>query len=264
MKRQDLREAAEVSARQVLEGHLENWTEGAIFPSEIAFFLACCELEGLHCVIESGRQDGYSTAVLGEWASQTGRHVVSIDLEADAERALACRARLAQWPVELIRGSAYGEFGRAARANGSRRTGFLVDGPKGWPAISMMSAALHDNVQVVALHNLAEGLPTRRLFLDIGGPKIFYEFALEDPPPAWRELRARETELLARRGAARSLDRSSLGVLRLDSETRHRLKRLRGRHFGLHQPQVVRGFYEAKLYGPATKLYGLSYKLFGL
>ncbi|MBZ8134247.1 hypothetical protein CLD20_13275 [Afifella sp. IM 167] len=259
-----MHEAAEGAASLILDGHLDGWVEGAIFPREMAFFLASCEVEGVECVIESGRQDGYSTAILADWASRTGRRVVSIDLETDRARAESCRARLSRWSeADLVRGSAYTEFGRKAAEHRAERTAFIVDGPKGWPAISMICGALHDNVALLSLHNLAEGFDTRAFFEDIGGPEIFYEWALPDPPPAWQELEAREKAQLSAQGAARSLELSSLGVLRLDDARRARLRSLRGSQFGLHQPEIVRGFYKAGAYGPATKLYGLSYRLLG-
>src|SRR5712691_8115121 len=54
-----------------------SWLEGAIFPTEIVFFLASCEANGIRYIIESGRQDGYSTRILGEYARRTGVLVTS-------------------------------------------------------------------------------------------------------------------------------------------------------------------------------------------
>lgn len=259
----ELIEAAERAAVLVSDGHLSRWMEGAIFPSEMAFFLASCEVAGVARVIESGRQDGYSTAILADWAAGDGREVVSIDLEVEPDRALACRERLRGKPVELVKGSAYDRFGRISLAAPHTPTAFLVDGPKGWPALSMMSAALTPGCRLVAIHNLAEGLEPRELFLCLGGAAAFHEGALANGGPQWRSLLERERETLAAQGAARDLECSSLGILHLDGAVRGRFGGLRGSQYGLHQPAVVRKIYQAGLFAAAPKLYGLSYRLLG-
>ncbi|NEW96023.1 hypothetical protein DY467_04475 [Rhodopseudomonas sp. BR0G17] len=257
----DIREAAEAAAEILLNGgYVERWVEGAIFPCEMAFFIAVCSLAGVDRVIESGRQDGYSTEILGDWASQNGRQIASVDLEHDAARAAACRQRLAHLPIQLVRGSAYEEFGRLARDGVGRRLALIADGPKGWPAISMIAAATDDRVQVVALHNLNPGTGGRELFERLGGKQSFYEAALKDPGPRWRELKAREIAF-AGGTAARSLETSSLGVLRIDDTNRSLLRNAWRSEFGLHQPVMVRALWQLGAYAAATKLYGLSYRL---
>jgi hypothetical protein len=255
--------AAEMAAELVLDGYVDQWVEGAIFPCEMAFFLARCDTEEVSVVIESGRQDGYSTEILGDWAKRNSRTIVSIDLEQDSARASACRRRLAHLPIELIKGSAYEEFGRWSERLHGTRVGFLADGPKGWPAISMMAAGLSENVRVMALHNLNVGGGERRFFEELGGEEVFYESALPEPGPRWRELRERELSVATRAGAARSLDISSLGVLVLDPKRSRRVRTARRREFGLHQPEIVKALWSARAYRATTKLYGLSYKLLG-
>jgi hypothetical protein len=257
-----LLEAAETAA-DLANPHVESWLEGAIFPSEMAFFLATCEVAGVTRVIESGRQDGYSTVLLGEWAAAGGREIISVGLELDAERAAKCRERVRGLPVTLVKGSAYNCIARAAKRDRAASTAFLVDGPNGWPAISMMSATIDDNVSVMALHNLAEGLPTRDMFLDIGGPEVFYESALADGGPKWRALLAKERALSEKQGVARDLYCSSLGVLRLNGTSREKFALLGGWQYGFHQPRLVRTFYKAGWFLVAQKLYGLSYRLVG-
>jgi len=257
-----LRAAAETAAALVLEGYVDRWVEGAIFPCEIAFFLARCMTEDVSVVVESGRQDGYSTEILGDWARRNGRRLVSIDLEQDPARAAACRRRLAHLPIELVKGSAYEEFGRWANRLRGARVGFLVDGPKGWPAISMMAAGLAENVRLMAIHNLTVG-GGERAFFEQFGPEVFYEAALAEPGPRWRELREREIAVAIREGAARSLEMSSLGVLVLDSKRREHIRGVFRKEFGLHQPRVVRALWSLGAYRATTKLYGLSYKLLG-
>ncbi|ABD06243.1 hypothetical protein RPB_1533 [Rhodopseudomonas palustris HaA2] len=258
-----LRDAAEVTAELVLNGYVEKWVEGAIFPSEMAFFLAKCMVEGVTTVVESGRQDGYSTEILGDWASRDGRRIISIDLEDDAARAAACRRRLSPWPIELIKGSAYEQFGRWTKRTPDGPVGFLADGPKGWPAISMMAAATTDRVRVVALHNLTIGSGERALFEQIGGKQAFYEHAIVAPGPRWTELRNREMNFASAADAQRSLDVSSLGVLSLDADRRGMFRGLWRPEFGLHQPAAVRTLWNLGLAVASTKLYGLSFRLLG-
>jgi hypothetical protein len=258
-----LRDAAEASADLLLGGYVERWMEGAIFPSEMAFFLASCAVENVSVVVESGRQDGYSTEILGDWASRSGAQIVSVDLEHDAARAAACRQRLAHWPIEAIKGSAYTEFGRWMKRRSDRRVAFLADGPKGWPAISMMSAATTDHVQVVALHNLNVGTAEREFFKGIGGRFVFYEDAIVEPGPRWLSLREQELRVVRATGAARSLDISSLGVLALDARRRSKFRNAWRAEFGLHQPAVVRALWNIGGLALSTKLYGLSHRLLG-
>jgi hypothetical protein len=257
------RDAAEIAAELLLGGYVEKWVEGAIFPSEMAFFLASCTVQNVSVVVESGRQDGYSTEILGDWANRVAGQIVSIDLEQDAARAAACRRRLERWPVEVIKGSAYEEFGRWTKSGSDARVAFLADGPKGWPAISMMAAAVTDQVHIVALHNLIPDRPERALFERFGGQGAFYESAVVDPGPRWKELRAKELEASRRLGAARSLDVSSLGIIILDAEKRRNFRNMWRPEFGLHQPIIVRSLWNLGGTGASTKLYGLSYRLLG-
>lgn len=262
-----IKDAAEASARLVLDGgYVERWVEGSIFPSEMAFFLAVCDVEGVSNVIESGRQDGYSTEILGDWASRApGRRAISIDLETDAARARACRDRLARWPaLELVKGNAYAEFGRVANRlarTSQGKTAFLVDGPKKAPAISMMSAAISDSVSVVSSHNLIIGSQEYDFFTALGGQDIFFENVLPDPGPNWIELRERDIAHASQSQAARSVEKSSIGVVVLNAETRKRMRDTSGADYGLHQPSLVRSLWSIGAYDLTPKVYGLSYKL---
>lgn len=258
-----VRDAAEVAAELVLDGYVDRWVVGAILPSEMAFFLARCITEDVSVVVESGRQDGYSTEILGDWAKRNGHRLVSIDLEQDSARAAACRQRLAHLPIELVRGSAYEEFGRWSDKLRGSRVGFLVDGPKGWPAISMMAAGVADNVRLMAIHNLTVGSKERDFLEELGGAEVFYEGALGEPGSRWRELREREISVLTRAGVAGASDVSSLGVLVLDSERGRRIRGALRPEFGLHQPPIVKALWSVGAYRATTKLYGLSFRLLG-
>jgi hypothetical protein len=255
--------ASETAASFLLDaGFVERWVEGAIFPSEMAFFLAVCTAKNIEAVVESGRQDGYSTEILGRWGQGRNFTISSIDLEEEHERAQACRARLKSLPVDLVRGNAYSEVGRQARGLQGRRTALLMDGPKGWQALSLMAAsAAESHVEVMALHNLHDGYAERAWFQAHGG--WFYEDIVTAGGPRWQELRRRETAHGQRDGALRSLEISSLGVVVLDEQRRKSLSSSFQWTFGLHQPAMVRAFWRAGAYALTPKLYGLSYRTLG-
>ena len=253
-------EALESAARLVLEKHVDSWVEGAIFPCEMAYFIARCQISGVRTVIESGRQDGYSTKLLGLWAKSTGAEIVSIDLEHDEKRAAQCHQLLSGLPITLVKGNAYAEVGRFSRAAAAQPMALLADGPKGWPALSLIAAATRPNVRLIALHNLADGVPERPWFVARGGR--FYEDESFSPGPRWRELRAAEIAHAQKQLAVRSLERSSLGVLLVDDQARSRIRSVDA-HFGLHQPKLVSLLWDLGLFGLTPKLYGLSYRLLG-
>lgn len=242
-------------------GLVEAWVEGAIFPSEMAFFLAACETLGVRAVVESGRQDGYSTEILGRWAVQRDVEIVSIDLEQEPDRAADCRQRLRSLPLTLVKGNAYSEVGAAVRRLAPRPTAILVDGPKGWPALSLVAASLEQHVRLVSFHNLADWVPQRQWFVSRGGR--FYEDEIPEPGPSWSELRRREIEHTRSVGAVRSQEVSSLGILTLDDERAARFRSSWGPQFGLHQPAVVRMLWQVAGFSLTPKLYGLSYKMLG-
>lgn len=253
-------EAAERAASLILgRGLAEKWVEGAIYPCEMAFFLAACDVQGIEVIIESGRQDGYSTEILGRWAQARQVEVISIDLEEDRECAERCRKRLSSLSLTLIKGNAYVEVGRTVRNLAGRRTALLLDGPKGWAALSLISAAVEKHVVVVALHNLADGLPERGWFEARGG--CFYEDVIEAGGPSWTELRRREIDRAIHSNAARSTTISSLGLIVLDDRLRHQLARSCEPVFGLHQPWLVRFCWQLGAFGLTPKLYGLSNRL---
>ena len=133
---------------------VDEWCEGAIFPREMVFFLARCQAAGVKQIIESGRQDGYSTRILGEFAKRTGVAVVSIDYEDDKSRRQRCRTMLASFPVELLTGDAFEEIGLSLQAT-CNKTAILIDGPKNWGAVSLLCAsASFPQVAIISMHNL--------------------------------------------------------------------------------------------------------------
>lgn len=238
-----------------------DWVEGAIFPCEMVYFLAACDAARIRTVVESGRQDGYSTRILGEYARRTGVRIVSIDFEDDADRAARCRAMLAPYPIDLRKGNAFLAVVAAVR-DAAGPAALIVDGPKGFLAQSMaLSALACGDVGLLAFHNLPERTDFRGHVESLADRPAFYE-AEVDPldVPAWRELRAHEREHCARKGARRDLDASSLGILRFDSERRRRASRSVAGHFGFVQPILISTLWRLGWDDLAYGLYVLAVK----
>lgn len=128
------------------------WQFGGIFPSEMLSFLIACEKESVDCIVESGRERGYSTQVLAEYAAATGIPVVSLDLPQTPEIARETRERLAGKPVQLVEGNALEVFGEIVPRD-AQRIALLVDGPKEEAARRVLLAAAHCfPVVLVAVH----------------------------------------------------------------------------------------------------------------
>lgn len=127
---------------------------GAIFPCEMAYFLQECEDVGIDCIIESGRGEGYSTAVLAVYGEARKVRVISIDMEDDASRAEACRRRLTRYPdLELVVGDTFYELPKLLRS-ATGPIALLIDGPKYDEAIYLSAAAAaFSSVRVIAHHN---------------------------------------------------------------------------------------------------------------
>src|SRR5512140_2024640 len=104
------------------------WVEGAIFASEMVYFLAACDTERIATIIESGRQDGYWTRILGEYARITGTKVHSIAIEWDKARAEACRRSLEGLPIELHSGDAFSLVPTLLARAPRSPTALLLDG----------------------------------------------------------------------------------------------------------------------------------------
>lgn len=263
MSDETLRRAIEEEAAIALaEDSAAQWVVGAINPCEMAFFVATCRVAGVRRIVESGRQDGFSTAVLGRAAARTGISVASIDLELDADRARACRERLAKLDLKLIRGDAYRAVGEAVVAS-DEPTALLIDGPKGFPALAMLLAAGRlAHVRVLALHNLGVETPWLPFFRGLGATARLHEDVPGlDASPAWTQLRRAETarfvEVLGR-GAVRG--ESTLGVLALPPE-----RPLPGfaRPFAFHQPALLAALWRLGAHVIARRCFVASFHVFG-
>jgi hypothetical protein len=199
---------------------------GTIFPSEMAFFLYSCDRAGVAAIIESGRQDGYSTAVLGSYGDIQGVPVSSIDIEADPPRAQVTRERLARFKsLEVSRGNSYRVIPRVLR-NLPGPVALLIDGPKEHDAIYLSAAAAaYGPVSLVAHHNTEPGTPWHPHFIARFGEAGFFEqsdLASDPDAPGFRQWEREFT-----RDTNRDLAQTSLAIARLPTEG-PRLRHLRG------------------------------------
>jgi hypothetical protein len=240
------------------------WVEGAIFSTEMVFFLATCESLGIGYIIESGRQDGYSSQILGEFARRTGVHVASIDYEEDKQRGRRCRERLAEYPIDLRVGNAFELLGAMVDEAGPAPIALLIDGPKGFGALSLAAAVAADpRIFLLAMHNLDPGTGYRRILESASGRPLFYEEALDNPGGAWQRLQELEHEHCMKFSARRSLDHSTLGIVQIGAAERTAFQRLWGAEFKFYQPPLVRVGIQLKLYRQAASLFSLSFRVFG-
>jgi hypothetical protein len=158
---------------RVIRDEARTYFPGGIFPRELAVFLAACDVCGVDFIAESGRQDGYSTAVLADYAERTGTRVVSMDrpLNDEPERGAAAHARLAGRPVTLLDGVTELLLGGAVPRD-AKRVAFLVDGPKGYDANRLiLAAATTLPLVLVGCHGVIpdapEGRELKRWFPDL-------------------------------------------------------------------------------------------------
>jgi hypothetical protein len=254
--------ADEWSAFAIEQGWPHQWVEGAIYCREMIFFLAMCEANGIDYIIESGRQDGFSTMILGEYAKKTGKTVVSIDYEDDPKRAEACHRRLAGYPVDLQVGDAFVILPKLLRETSGRRVGLLFDGPKGWAALSLLLAATSfPSVSLLAMHNLAEHLlPVRYYFEGLSDQPAFYEALLKHRDGAWEAVGIMESEFAAQLGGVRSTDVSSLGVVPIVESRRREFAQTTARPFGLFQPALISAGWSRSYDRAVAQLFSQSFK----
>lgn len=127
-----------------------------IFPSEMAYFLYRCEQVSVDCIIESGRYEGYSTAVIAAYGEAKRIRVVSIDWELEPEVAQRCRQRLKRYSnLALVCGDAFRHLPRFLRSTDGS-IALLIDGPKCNEAIYLSAAAAaYGPVRLIAHHNVA-------------------------------------------------------------------------------------------------------------
>jgi hypothetical protein len=236
----------EEARRLIDSGLAAQWIRHAILPSEMAYFLARCNEQNVTYTVESGRQDGYSTEVLGRWASEKGARVVSIDNGALPDRDAASRVRVQSLPVDCRNGDAFDAVGKALLEANSRRTALLVDGPKKWPALMLLSAASRQpHVCVLALHNLDPGSEIRE-WAAANEFRFYEDFA--PASPTWQQLLAIERECRLRVPEENADQVSLLGVRSIGRALPWQ------RHFGFGHPTLVSALWRGGAFGTGGKL----------
>lgn len=245
---------------------VQAWAEGAILPSEMVFFLARCEEMDIQCVVESGRQDGYSTRLLGEFARRQGEiEIYSVDTESDQIRAENCRKYLAEYrKLHLLKGNSISVLGQLLEGNSDSPTAVLVDGPKGFLAMSLLFASAgYEQVKLLALHNLEQGSPERAMFERQADQPVCYEAFASQAGEYWHSLKNAEIAFRTSGGMTKPLGHSSLCVMPVSTIVRSRLASLFHPVFAFYQPTVVRLLWHLHLYDSVKYLASASHRLWG-
>jgi len=184
-------------------------------------------------------------------------------LELDQGRAERARRRLASFSrVEIRKGDAYELVGRELMRAPTTPTALLIDGPKGFPALSLLlAAATVSGVKLVAQHNLDPDLAEFALLrARTRGAAAHYERLLEAMlPEAWIELEARERAHLMASGARRNLDHSSVALVRLDKAPRRTMLSTISLSLSLLQPAAVAAARRLGLHGALRRVARVSF-----
>lgn len=193
---------------------------GAIFPSEMAFFLHSCDGAGVAAIIESGRQDGYSTAVLGRFGDEHALPVISIDIELDPQRAQDARVRLGRYEsLKILLGNSYRLIAKFLRTLPAP-VALLIDGPKEHDAIYLSSAAAaYGPIALVGHHNTEPGASWHPHFAERFSEAKFFEDSELARDPAAQDFR--KWERLFTQEANRNLSQTSLAVANLSPAGPH-------------------------------------------
>lgn len=250
-------------------GWCEEWQEGAIFPTEMVFFLAMCDAAKIRRVIESGRQDGYSTMILAEYGKRRHADVVSLDYESNSEQARKCHARMRGYSrLQLVKGDAHYSFAKHALSDNESALACLMDGPKGkWAIALLLAAAGLRNTRIIALHNLDAGRRYTQIVRQRTRGPLFHECLEHNIESPWTRLRERERQACEEMGAVRSLDQSTLGVVSIDDGGWSGMARAFIPELFLYQPVLIRLLWRLGAMTLAFRLYIVSFLLsrrFGL
>lgn len=184
------------------------WGQGAIYPLEMAVFLASCKALGIEQVVESGRGTAeYSTRVLDK---SYGSAFTSIDFAPPKN----------QYTGTMLTGDTYDLLPLALR--GKRNVALLIDGPKKpfshWVALA---ACLRYDIRLIAMHNYWLGSTWGKAFQRRFPSAFHYESG-----NGWQQWKEWERSITGNHlvqsvseptMAFRSLDQSSLVLARVPS-----------------------------------------------
>jgi hypothetical protein len=221
------------------------WTEGAIFPRELAYFFSECDDAGITHIVECGRQDGYSTHRIAEYLIQRrNADAYSIDyaprisgipiVRQHSGDAFALLPKIIEWLPA-----------KAAIA-------LLIDGPKDASGFALACSLMKDpRIRLYAFHNRKPG----DMISEVTAGDLLYYEQWACGSPRWSVLTAEERKLKA----ARSLTQSSLAI----TTGSPRLARLWRREFHLYQPAIVRAVRFIFGDNAARHLFLLSFRIWG-
>lgn len=250
------------SEKALTQGWTKEWVDGAIYPCEMVYFLARCQQLHINMIIESGRQNGYSTKILAEYGRLNKTDIYSIDYESDPAMAQRCRAYLSGYPeLHILKGEASILLGRLLAQRSDKRIAILMDGPKSFWAISLVFASVHNKaLKIAGQHNLVRGKEDCALFKKCTKESIFYEdFCITSKGP-WDRLRAEESALCVSKESKRSLEKSSLGVMSIPDSGRIRFMTTIHPKFKLFQPFLIILGWKLRLFLLTSKLFSLSFR----
>jgi hypothetical protein len=120
----------------------------------------------------------------------------------------------------------------------------------------MFAAAEQTSVELVALHNLDDGLPARKFFEMLADQPAFYEQYAGGPN--WKALEAVERRFCDTLVAGRVSKPSSLGVMHVSEAVRRKLIVASHPGFKLFQPRYVRLGWRLGLDWPTSLLFSVS------
>lgn len=121
---------------------------GGILASEMLLFLAAVKYHGIRNVIESGRRNGYSTAILGECIERCKLLSVA-SIEIDPIEAVDDALEMKYRHLALVKGDGEREVPKMY-ARMSLPTALLLDGPKGPKAANLADRC---NPPLFAIHD---------------------------------------------------------------------------------------------------------------
>jgi hypothetical protein len=153
----------------------DGYEERGILNSEMLSACALCRELGAEVIIESGRARGQSTYVLARAFEGTSVAIASIELERDHDAAFA-EERLAGFPnVELLYGDSFKILPGLLESLRGRRIAILLDGPKGKPAIELLSRCFVQSADVAVgfIHDMRRGTP-QRAQLEETADRVFF------------------------------------------------------------------------------------------
>ena len=194
-----------------------DWVDGAMLPSELMFLEKELLSSDCNLIVECGRQDAYSTVILGEFAKLHNFDVLSIDFDDNLTLLRNAEEKLKGLPVKCISGDIHAWVPKLIKENKNRRIAVIQDGPKGWEGLStLLASSFFNNVVLLAQHNLHLGHKSRDYFCSLpGGDNAFLETRKDEDLIEFRKI---ELEYFKNIKTLRDIGTTSLGVIQLSND----------------------------------------------